>query len=511
MGILKTAAAFILAAACVVSGAGFSASVPVNAGQKKTAGTETDILDTEVSFAELDIEPLLTVIREQKPVYPHADLFGTEEALARYDEMQEYEPAGKLQFIEKGKIKETALRKQVKENNAALLAAHSYGSRYTEMSDKDFNLVFSALVETLNNRMHVVDLQQLDDNLSRLTILNTTNSYMGAVTYEDIMMTVNLKACRNVNGEAKIISTVSHETSHLAGYCSIEEKEAEGYDLNTGMQYGWSDLKYNPLYNNWLIEASAEKLSQLDNPDRDKKKDMYREFVKTQDSMTLAVILDDAVEGITIPELNCQGDLNRLFELFDAETDGEKAEIINMLYGYNLVYDANSTNKNLPQAKDFYKEAGVEDREVYRREVCAASALTMAKSFYRTLAGKLKTAEDISLRDLFVMLVLEEADLNRVGVNMMNSSYEYGTKERTDRFVDGYTAIQEAFFELVSEDTGIPSKELYRAFDDFYKAYNYEFTVDTALLSEEEQAFVLDILDTRTAVKPYDNIFTFKK
>ncbi|MBQ6603159.1 MAG: hypothetical protein IJH99_07155 [Eubacterium sp.] len=108
MGVLKTAAAFVLAAACVVSGAGFSASVPVNAGQKKTAGTETDILDTEVSFADLDIEPLLTVIREQKPVYPHADLFGTEEALARYAEMQEYESAGKLQFIEKGKIKETA-------------------------------------------------------------------------------------------------------------------------------------------------------------------------------------------------------------------------------------------------------------------------------------------------------------------------------------------------------------------------------------------------------------------
>ena len=78
---------------------------------------------------------------------------------------------------------------------------------------------------------------------------------------------------------------------------------------------------------------------------------------------------------------------------------------------------------------------------------------------------------------------------------------------QADQFIEMYTSIQEAFFALVSESTGISSEELFRAFDDFYVSYKYTFTADSKLLSDDEKAFALDIMDFRESVKHYDNIF----
>ena len=72
----------------------------------------------------------------------------------------------------------------------------------------------------------------------------------------------------------------------------------------------------------------------------------------------------------------------------------EQEEIVNMLYAYNLAYGANGPDKSLEQPEDFFREAGIDDPDIYRKEICASSAQTFTKNFYRTLAIKLLSDDE---------------------------------------------------------------------------------------------------------------------
>jgi hypothetical protein len=456
-------------------------------------GTVNIDLNKRVSFSSININTFLQNIKNIKVNYLHSDKFYTSKALDNYFNMTEYNSSTNYKYIVNGKIDAAKLLSTVQANNKEYLA-NRQGNRYTEFSSSDFNMIFSTMVETLNSRLETADVAQLDYNLSRLKLLNTTDNGYGAVTDDDVRFTINVNNCRHVsNNDTFIKRVVVHESTHLSQISSDIEKQHEGYDLNRGIYYRWNNMSVNPMAYQWFTEASAEKLAQSVYRDRDN--EVYKEWVKALDSMTLSAIVRDDVDGYTLPKISTQGDLNKLFAFFNATTRAEQEEIINMMFSYEIIF-----NKD----KNFYSEVKVSDQYKYDQELQSSIALTLTKNFYYNLAEKLKSSDNITIEDIFKLLVLEEADLNRV------CKYYNRTDDSNKKFINSYTAIQDDFFGMVASVTGISKNDLYQAFDDYY-SYQNHLSSDSGMLTSAEQNFVDDVLSYRDFTRPYDNLFTFKK
>ena len=131
-----------------------------------------------------------------------------------------------------------------------------------------------------------------------------------------------------------------------------------------------------------------------------------------------------------------------------------------------------------------------------------AAAGMLAKFFYHNLALKLQESSDITLEDLFNLMIFEEANLNSV------CKYNSRTNDETKEFIHTYVSMQDAFFSMTADVTGYGKDELFRAYDDYYKISD-DISIDTGLLTGEKQDFAIELLESGEIYKPYDNLFTF--
>lgn len=454
-----------------------------------TIPEDTNFVDASISFKDLDVSQDLNSIREFKVDYEESEHFYTDEALAKYYNIQEYDTVTHNNYIVNGKVDSAKLRDKVIANNKAYLADTL---KYTEYNSSTFDTIFNAIAETLNREINEnTDIEQLNDNLDNLKILNGRIQANGYLT-EDKILVVNSEHVLKAGGTDFLAAVAGHETIHLIQAASELETQKEGYQKNTGLYFEWSDLKVNPLANQWFVEGAAERIMNEYNEVSD---DLvaYPNNVKSMDSITLSALIRPDVDSLTIPRLTMQQDFDKLFDLFNCQTDEEKQEVVNMLFSFEIIYNGN---------QDFYNESGRAYDNKLNYSLSSSICQTLTKNFYTNLYNSVSTGEE-NLSTIFSLISTFEADMNRITKFYDTSKYEYNQD-----FIDMYVRIQDQFFQRISETTNMSKEEVYGMYSDYYKSV--PSLSSTKNLDSDEIEFVNDLQEGRESIRASKTLSTFR-
>ena len=455
---------------------------------------EVSFEDKTVSFRNIETNSFVEEIKNYNVNYEGSEYFHVREALDRYNSMQEYDSTHELIYIQNNKVNESALRERIIANNTEFLNAQN-GNKYSAFGSTYLDLAIDGIVNTINTQLansEGIDIYQLDDNLNNLKVLNSNLAGNGQVIPDKSILTINQSTAVNFGGNNFFYFVACHETNHLIQVSSVKEKEEEGYSSNNGISYVWDDLDVNALGFSWFSEGAAEKLMLSEN---DVPNDLvtYKENVKSIDSLTLATIIRDDVDELTIPRLSLQPNLNRLFTIFNCQTDAEKEEVIKMMFAFEIIYNKDTA---------FYKESGITDYK-YEYRLNASIAQTLTKTFYYNLNERLVNSEE-NLSNIFSLITLFETDMNRITKYYDSSRYEINKD-----FISMYTRIQHSFFENIAKSTGLSVDEIYSMYAEYYN--NAKGINNTKNLDNDELDYFDDMFESREDIKPNDNLVTFKQ
>ena len=436
------------------------------------------ILSLNIKLDEVSSNELKNSIKNQKVSYKYSNLFNTKESLDKYYSIKEYESNESLKFIEDNKVNLDKLKEQVKINNTKYLSEQN-GARYSLLPEKEFDIVLDSVVNTLNYRLEAyIDVQQLDENLSNLKVLSFDESANGALTDEKIILAINLNQIYRKGGETFLKMVAAHEANHLASKDSYTERNEEGYYKNMGVVYNWNDKSIDALNYQWLAEASAECLMKCYNEEIDFNNIEYVDWVKALESISLSITPREDSSAITFSELCCQGNLDKIFELFNCETEEDKIEIINMLYCFQTIFE-----------DDFVTENNISDNN-YKFVQQSSVIETLTKTFYYNMINSL-TNKPENLKNIFYSMSVFENEMNRLaGANLYN--FPCYSK---------YNNIKNSFMNELANSTGIDVNTLTEVYD----KNNFTLSETSNMFNDDDIQFLnyLDTDSSRSTFKMY--------
>lgn len=459
-----------------------------------TTNLSEEVLDTlnqKISCLDSDIGTFSSYVHNLDVYYENSEYFQIEESLAKYAAMKEYDTDTSV-FIKNGTIDESALKQQILKNNSQYLSSFS-GSKYKELEDSDFDTIFKTVVKGLNLYLNEdIDLTQLDDKLANLKILSMSTSGSGMVT-DDGIMAFNLNVIETRQQSYPNVDylkiTVLHEANHLIQVSSVKEREEEGYSRNLGVAYEWDDLALNPLFFSWYVEGAAEQLM-LKDYDNSLEAPTYKNNVNAIETITLANILRDDVDEMTLSKLSLQSDLEKFFSVFHCQTEKDKIEVIKMMYAFEICINQPSDFSN------FYKDMTGNNLSTYdyQDSLKASIAQTLTKQFYEGLAESVSN-NSATLEDVFSMISSFETEMNRL--TKYSNDYYYDANEG---FIAMYQEIQEQFFTLLSNSLNLSVERIQELYNLYYHDNISNWTT-TSLLGNDEITFVNGLLTSRSSNK----------
>lgn len=461
-----------------------NSAMPTIEVQTNLSDEKLNLLEQEVSVSEQEYTDFISYLRTMNVEYENSQFFQIPEALEKYRGIKEYDTVSS-NFIQNGKLDEVALREQVIKNNKEYLERTGSG-RYSDFDKKTFEKVFSTLIEAINYQLQSgasIDIAQLDENLTNLRIFKMNSHGSGMVTDDGIfalnldVIDVHQQQYPNVD---LLRMVILHEGNHLVQLSSVKERENEGYSRNLGIAYSWDDLKVNPLLYTWYTEASAEYLKNFQYG-VGAENAYYENQVKALEALTLSTILKEGVDEKTFAQLSLQPDLNKLFELFNCDTEADRLEVLQMMYAIEI-YSNQPTEFN-----NFYTQNTGKNLEIYKYHdsLKASVGKTLTKKFYENLiVSSLKS--NISLKDVFSMVSTFELEMSRLTKN--NAS-----------FITFYTDIQQQYFTILAQSLNMNIDDLMSFYVEYY--HDDISRVNQANVTIGEANFINNLIQSRTNFK----------
>lgn len=468
-----------------------SAVTPTKPIEVKSDLTETELqlLETQISISNQDSNQFSSYVHGISVGYEGSEYFGIEQAFQRYQNINEYETVSS-NFIKDGRINETALKRQVLENNKRYLES-TQSKKFTQLDTATFDTIFSHLMDSLNYQLQSgtsMDIAQLDDNLTNLRIFRMTSAGSGMVT-DDGIMAFNLEVIATRQQQYPNVNylrmTVLHEGNHFGQVSSVKERENEGYSRNLGIAYSWDDLKVNPLMYTWYVEASAEYLKNYQYGAGNEKTNNYENQVKSLESLTLATLLKDGVTETTVAQISLQPDLNKLFTLFNCQNDKDKLEVLQMMYSFEIFL-----NQPAEYSK-FYKEATGHPLDIYNYHdgLKSSIAQTLTKQFYENLSSS-TASHKYTLKEIFSIMATFETEMNRL-TRFSSGSYD----SANEGFLTVYNNIQLKYFELLAKSSNMSVDEISALYSSYF--HDNLATVSQINVDAGKQNFLNEILQDR--------------
>lgn len=445
-----------------------------------------ETIGDSVTLTSAQADAFYAFLDTQQTEYELFDLYDFDGTLDAWNQIGSYAPAN-AGIIQSGVLNKGAFLNRLKQNNAEFLAA-TKGTKYAALADAEFSKVFDIVCVGIDELLERnVDETLLDEKLGNLKILATTMSVNGIMTHQDTILAINLKlveAFQKSSPDAdKFTSTILHEVMHLGQISSGGERIAKSITVRVGPCLQWEEIAPYALFWEWYVEGGAEHL-QMDIRDEEKPS-VYEPYVRQLDTMSVAQLPTCAPGTIHLQTLNAE--LGQFFALFGADTKENQIEIMQMMCAFDV---------GLAQPKSFdaaYKErygSALGDRLNYNDQQIGAASLTLSKVFYRQLCGL--AAQETSLAELFSLITAYETELSRT-VRYQNNT------ARNRPFIDGYNAIQTAFFEQLAACAGMTAEEIRGQ----YLAWYYsEEIADMLHLSEEKQTWLQERMERNAAQFP---------
>lgn len=424
-------------------------------------------------------------------VYKDSELFNIDEAIKLYEDM-DIDITSSNSVINNNKVNENKLYSLVVENNKKFLEKDKT-NKYKDINQSQLKNIVSIVVTQLNEQLQSnteIDNNILDDTLKNLKIFECNIFGNASVELEDEKLCLNFKAINSLqqqNPDVNMLErTVKHESDHLI---QVSYPKNDEFKYNMGMSYSYNNLSVNPLYWQWYVEGSAEKLTLKEIDDAPFS---YRDQVKGLESLTLATITDKDNEVTDIEDLSLQKDLNKLFEYFNATTEKQKEEVIKMMFSYDIIF--NDNQEFMEKKKEKNGSFDLMQLYDYQDELKGSICQTLTKIFYSNLSNSL-VEQEMNLNDVYSLIRVFETEMCRI------SDYDNTTKtEINSTFVNSYSNIQNEFFNNLSTVTNMSNdeiKESYYAYSDNYcdnakykTEDNYMIDINIEGLSENKNLFL---------------------
>jgi len=418
-----------------------------------------------VRFSEENYQNLRSVTEGLDVVYPYAEWYFLDEALARYDTIEHISTPLELRLLSALPMSGEELYSIVKKNNDTFFEIDGGRERLHNALDDDYlqwvcEIFADAITHELTNYdFHQSTIYDLEYRLLNLRIVHPywpTN--LGSVS-PDGLLTI-IAGDRFFFGSTAE-QTAIHELVHLIQLRSNEAQEASGLDAFIGFNFLADDLEVNSLAWRWFIEASAERLA----ADLFTGKALtYRRAVEYLDILTLTQIIDNDAHLQAIPRLTQQPYLETAFDLFGLETSERQLEFLQLMVAIEIVADV-AHDSVLEHFWELFgqnvlgREPDEYDMLELRRRLNGSIFTTISKYFYENLAHRLtKTA--IPLEDIFEYIVIFEATINTI--------LGYTDRERNEprkQFFTDYAVIHETFFLQIADVLDVPLEDLLADYD----------------------------------------------
>ncbi len=451
------------------------------------------IINSKLQLTAEQRNALVSSIESVEPEYAYSDIYDVESAYNRYQQVNIYDSEVD-NVLANRHLDLDKIVNIVKANNAKYKADNFVF--YQEFSDQEIRDILTVIVDTINyeldNNTFSATLDDLSQNIASLKIFKSPTLDNAAVT-DDNCLLVSLSSMESMKNIAdnenadKIV--LAHEAEHLIQKISGRARNEMGVERAYGYNLSFKDLPVNSLYQNWLIEGSAENLACKI---YDSAPTTYKTKIGYIDTLTFSLLLNEDFKPYDIERLTQQQSLDKVFETFHCETEEQKMEFLNMMEAINIIQEEPEDFMSIYENKILGHEASDDDLATMKVELKNGVCTTITKYFYRSLTEKL-ARENISVSDIFSLISIFEADMNVHITYAKDGAYE----ARKD-FFDNYSNIQNNFFSELAKSLGV-------SFDDVLGAYQqYNGAIEVKLDLSFEPA-VYDKMDIECLSNEKDN------
>lgn len=378
-----------------------------------------------------------------------------------------------------GKLTKELLFDIVRKNNVEYLKNQT--SLLSDIKDDDFLMrICEIIVDTTNHFLEEypdIDKNRVYCNLGYLKIIEKKSALDFAAVEPGMILHVNRNTAQMVDlfTSSNMYSVLVHETIHILQYgCQCELYN--GCQRRCGIAHSYPNQEQDYSDWVWLAEGSAERLASLY---ANVEPMTYKTLVNYILSLDLATMLQNDVPANYVETICFYPDVDKIFSLFNANTETEKYEIYQMIYALEMMQ--NEPNDVKEAYKKFYGTEWTDQiRDDLNNKVKRPIVMTLTKNFYINLSNVI-TENQVSKNDVLFLMNLFDSTIN-YHLHLDQSEYDSYNSE----FIEWYKTVQSEFLGLFDNIS----------IDD-YKNYNAKLsdtTVNAGMkwLNDDKKQFLIE-------------------
>ena len=451
---------------------------------------QSENISPGLHLSEDTTQGFIDKLSQMKLAYAYEEFYGVEECYDRIftDCTVTEHQASSLDV--NGNFTATHLAEIVEKNNDEWLRTEKKDTVefYKPVEGELLASVCRLIVETVNHvrqQYPDIDFERISCNLGRLKIFFKTGLLSFAAVAPDMTLSMSehmLKTVDIFSGSDGTQDVLIHEVMHMIQLgCACEQ--IEHCERHAGITYMWDDVPFDGCNWAWLFESSAEQMMSLITGD-----DLvtYQTMVGYLQSVDLVTFLPENIPAYYAETISFYQEPNLLFKLFGCKTREDNIEIAKMMKAIDIIQMSPDDFMNAYAAKYQVDVSNDENLIELRRQLKPAIALTLTKSFYRTLAVVLASEDNIPANDVCFLMRLFEASLEH---HIVHSDRE--RDEVNLPFLTLYRQVRADFFALFEESDN-SLKENFLEYKPFLDNECIKTNASFGWLSQEKQQFLLD-------------------
>lgn len=436
----------------------------IQSEQDKTEYTdeEKELFSKKVTIAETsDFTAAVCEIIE----YPPLSVVPIAEGLERWYDLPEVDHTPEYGHTDTLPLDPDELYERVSRNTDEWIrTGKAFGE--SKLNEDDMKFCCEMICQTMNREIPELEYDdQLDDidyMLHNLTMFENVSGLSNAAIYDDgslhysRVMSENMSIVTDYENVAGQI--VTHETEHIMQKMAIDDMKEMGLERGYGFMVDWADMEYDPMFFNWYVEASAERLaSDFHGIDPI----TYESKVGYLDSFSVIAVLYGN-EHDSLPRLTQQQSLDRFFEMFHCSTEEEKLELLTAFYALEIIQEEPEAYMDYC-AEQLGRDITDDDLVDIKLEIKSSLLSTMNKYFYRSLADFVST-NDVTFEELCFIIGGWEMDVH----SHFTFTESYVPAGYIEPFVDYSSSLQLAFFDSLAGSMGVPADKLMETYQAYY-------------------------------------------
>lgn len=454
---------------------------------------------TKISLSNKEYKNFIKLAESQKLGFTYDDYYLIEKELEK-PYVKRGKTENKTELInDKGEIDAEKLTqvalKNAKTKKKVVLAV--------DIDEKKTREICELICNVCNNNKDKYDINELATMLCDLRIFEKKGSTAFAYVSQNIDFGFNstmidlYEKMGNVTGEEKQTeqSSFVHETMHLFQYATSYDGNNEEIDKVGFCRLDrTNDNIPHPLYDSWLVEASADTMMQsyLNSGNGVL---CYQKKISYMNSVLLDFMFDKGFDRHMLERTTLSSDIYEMFDILNIKDKKEQIDFLKLLYSVEICQELDEGFFKYYAEKNgvdtAYDSNGERTKERLGLVLTCRSDLEkyIVNKFYKAFADYVKN-NDVDLETVFYLARLCEIDTA--------NHLLYSNKKYYDYQIDNiklHYELQQGLFNAIANSSNMSLDEINNAYDDYlmYVLDENENKIpncNSNLLTEEQKDFI---------------------